>query len=72
MSLEESRIQEYLRWYKVSREVSPNLIPSLKEDKIKENISSKDWLIFPLPYEEGKQQAVNRPDPHIDITLRDP
>ena len=72
MSLEESRIQEYLRWYKVSREVLPNLIPSLKEDKIKENISSKDWLIFPLPYEEGKQQAVNRPDPHIDITLRDP
>ena len=48
------------------------MIPSLKDNEIKENISSKDWLIFPLPTEEGKLQAVNRSDPHIDITLRDP
>lgn len=72
MSLDESKIQDYIKWYKIAKDVLPNLIPSLNEDEIKENISSKDWLIFPLPSEEGKQEAVNRPDPHIDITLRDP
>ncbi|MBS7619322.1 hypothetical protein KEJ21_01555 [Candidatus Bathyarchaeota archaeon] len=72
MILDESREQEYLKWYQVAREALPNLIPTLTDDEIKEHISMKDWLIFPLPTEEGKLQAVNRPDPHIDITLRDP
>ena len=49
----------------------PDLIPSLKDEEVQQVISMRDWLIFRLPKEEGKEQAVNRPDPHIDITLRE-
>lgn len=72
MGLDTLRRQEYLKWYKVSREVLPSLIPSLEEEDVQRHVSSRDWLIFPLPTETERKQAVNRPDPHIDITLREP
>jgi len=71
MGIDTLRRQEYLKWYDVSREVLPSLIPSLKDEDAQQLVSLRDWLIFPLPTEVERKQAVNRPDPHIDITLRD-
>ena len=71
MVLDESKIQEYIKWYNISKDTMPKLVPPLNEFEIRENVSSKDWLIIPLPFEEGKLQAVNRPSPHIDLTRRE-
>lgn len=48
------------------------MIPSLKDEDAPQQISSRDWFAFPLPTETERKQVVNRPDPHIDITLREP
>ncbi|MFB0523402.1 MAG: hypothetical protein ACETV1_06555 [Candidatus Bathyarchaeia archaeon] len=71
MGVNTLRKQEYLEWYNVSREVLPSLVPSLKDEDVQQLVSLRDWLIFPLLTEVERKQAVNRPDPHIDITLRD-
>jgi len=72
MGIDLSRKLEYLKWFNISKEMLPSLIPSLKDGDVQQLVSLRDWLIFPLPAEVERKQAINRPDSHIDITLREP
>jgi hypothetical protein len=72
MDINALKMEEYIRLYKISRDQLPTLIPALTDEEVRKQVSQRDWLIFPLPYEVARKQAVNRPDPHIDITLREP
>lgn len=68
--LDLDRKKQYLKWYRIAEKVLSDLLPPLTDDQILELISREDWFIFPLQYEADRRQAINRPLPHIDMTLR--
>ena len=72
MEVDEKKLREYVKLYQIARLQLPSLIPELTEFEIRQQVSARDWLIFPLFSEADRKEGVNRPDPHIDITLREP
>jgi hypothetical protein len=59
----------YVPWYRLAQDVLGDLLPNLSDAEIVSRVSRLNYLIFPLEGETTKDEAANRPDPHIDIKL---
>jgi len=67
----QSKKIEYLKWYRACEEALGEVVPHLNDEEVLKLVSPTDWLAFPFPYENDLKDVANRPDPHIDITLRE-
>lgn len=46
-----------------------DLLPKLSDEQIVSFVSNQNWVAFPIPGEETKDDVENRPDAHIDLRL---
>ena len=60
---------DYVRYFELSESVLQELLPKLTEEQIVSLVSNVNWVAFPLPGEESRDEIENRPDPHIDLRL---
>ncbi len=59
----------YFPLFRLAETVLQDLLPKLSDEEIFALVSNENWVAFPLPGEDTKDQIENRPDPHIDLKL---
>jgi predicted RNA-binding Zn-ribbon protein involved in translation (DUF1610 family) len=60
---------DYIPFFRLSEDILQELLPRLSEEQIIALVSNENWVPFPLPGEETKDEIDNRKDPHIDLKL---
>jgi len=60
---------KYVEWYRIIERVFGTYVPHLSDDEIPRYVSSKDWMIIPLPGETDKNKAKLAPRPNLYIDL---
>lgn len=61
--------KEYIKWYKIAKEVLKDSIPFLEEDNIIRFVSQNNWLIIPTRDEKDRKESITRSDPNIYFAL---
>ena len=61
--------QDYIPLFRLSESVLQALLPMLPDDQIVSLVSNQNWVAFPIPGEETREEIENRSDPHIDLRL---
>lgn len=68
------KIQRYVQLYQIAQDVlGDNLVKHVEDDNeiISEWISKEEWLMLPLPSERSMNEAKNRMEPNIYVSIDD-
>lgn len=61
--------EDYIHFFRLAETVLLDLLSKLSSEEIVSLVSNENWVAFPLPEEETKDEIENRSDPHIDLKL---